>query len=183
MLPILLALTFIVLVFVVIIAGSPGDFSISRQTTIAAPPERVFNEVNELRHWESWNPWGNLDPNCKISYSGPAAGVGASYEWSGNNKVGAGRNTITESRPGELVGLRLEFFKPMTATNTATFRFQATGGKTVVAWTLAGKRPGAGKIFGLLINCDKMIGKQFEKGLDQLRSVAEAATHNLAVGA
>jgi uncharacterized protein YndB with AHSA1/START domain len=174
MLPILLALAFILLLLFVVIAGRPGEFVVSRRTKISAPPEQVFPRVNELRNWEAWNPWGKLDPNCKITYDGPPAGVGASYAWAGNSKVGEGRNTVTASKPNELVCFRLEFVKPMKATNTAEFTFQPDGDETVVTWTMSGKNNFAGKLFGLVVNCDKMIGGQFEKGLAQMKSLVEA---------
>jgi hypothetical protein len=171
MLPILLALAFIVILLAIVLIGQPDEFSVSRRTKIAAPPELVFPHVNELRNWEAWNPWGKLDPNCKMTYDGPPAGVGASYAWSGNNKIGSGRSTITESVPDQLVRFRLEFFKPMTATNTANFTFQPDGGQTIVTWTMTGKNC---KSFGLLMNCEKMCGNQFDKGLAQMKSLAEA---------
>ena len=180
MTPIILALVFIGLILIVVIAGQPNEFVVSRQITIDALPELVFPQINELRNWEAWNPWGNLDPNCKMTYDGPFAGVGASYSWSGNNKIGMGRNTITESRHNELVRFRLEFQKPMAATNTAEFTFQPYDGKTVVTWTMSGKRNVPGKLFGLLLNCDKMCGDQFDKGLAKIKSLVEARPASLA---
>ena len=171
MLPILLALAFIVILLAVVFVGQPDEFSVSRRIRIAAPPELVFPHVNELRNWEAWNPWGKLDPNCKMIYDGPPAGVGAGYTWTGK-KVGSGRCTITESVPDQLVRFRLEFVKPMTATNTAIFTFQLEGGQTIVTWTMTGK---SCKSFGLLMNSEKMCGNQFEKGLAQMKSVAEAS--------
>ena len=129
--PILLALAVLMGLFVIVVAMRPSDFRVTRSAAMAAQAEQVFPHVNELRNWEAWNPWGKLDPNCKMTYDGPAAGVGASYAWAGNNKIGEGRNTITESRPSELVRFRLEFAKPMKATNTAEFTFQPEGDRTV----------------------------------------------------
>src|SRR6266852_2515065 len=100
---ILIALALIVVVFVVIIAIQPSDFRITRSATIAAPPEAVFAQVNDLHNWEAWSPWAKLDPNAKTTYAGPAAGTGAAFAWSGNNRIGEGRMTITESRPNEFV--------------------------------------------------------------------------------
>jgi Polyketide cyclase / dehydrase and lipid transport len=174
MLPILLALVFIIILLAVVIAGQPGQFSVSRWTKIDAPPGQVFPHVNELRNWEAWNPWGKLDPNCKMTYDGPPAGAGASYSWSGNNKVGSGRCTVTESVPDEHVHLRLEFFKPMVATNLSVFTFEPNGDQTFVTWTMSGKNSFGGKVFGLLMNCEKMCGSQFDKGLAQMKSVVEA---------
>ena len=179
MTPIVLALVFISIILIVVIAGQPNEFAVSRQITIAAPPELVFPHINELRNWEAWNPWAPKDPNCKTTYDGPSAGVGASYSWSGN-KVGAGRNSITESRHNELVRFQLEFQKPIVATNTAEFRFQPNGGKTVVTWTMSGKRNVPGKLFGLVLNCDKMCGNQFDNGLAKIKSLVEAGSASLA---
>ena len=174
MIPILFALVFVAILLGVVVAGRPDEFVVARAIRIAAPPERVFPHVNELRNWEAWNPWGQLDPNCRITYDGPPAGVGASYAWSGNNKVGAGRNTITQSEPDALVGLRLEFLKPMTATNSAQFTFEGEGNQTLVTWTMTGKSNLASKVFGVIVNCDRMIGDQFDKGLAQMKARVEA---------
>lgn len=169
MLPILLALLFIAVLLVIVIAGQPDEFTVSRRIKIAAPADLVFPHVNELRNWEAWNPWGKMDPNCKMTYDGPPAGTGASYSWSGN-KVGTGRNTVTQSVPNELVRFQLEFQKPMVATNTAEFTFQADGDQTIVTWTMTAKNC---KSFGLVMNAEKMCGKQFENGLAQMKSVVE----------
>lgn len=174
MIAIILALVFIAILLFIVLIGQSDEFVVSRSATIAAPPARVYPHVNELRNWEAWNPWGKLDPNCKMTYDGPAAGAGSSYSWSGNGKVGAGRCTITDSQPDELVRLRLEFLKPMTATNTAEFTFQPEGSQTVVTWTMLGTNSLGGKAFGLLMNCERMCGNHFEKGLAQMKSVVEA---------
>jgi hypothetical protein len=179
--PILLALAVLVVLFIVVVAMRPSDFRVTRSAAMAAPPEQVYSQVNELRNWEAWNPWGKLDPNCSMTYEGPPAGVGASYTWAGNNKVGQGRNTITESKPNQLVRLRLEFEKPMKATNTAEFSFQPDGDLTVVTWTMSGKNNFVGKAFGLVVDCDKMIGGQFEKGLAQMKSLVEATAGKVPV--
>ena len=173
--PMLVTFAVIVVLFVIIVAARPSDFRVSRSLVMAAPAETVFGEVNTLRQWEAWNPWGKLDPNIKMTYEGPPAGVGASYSWAGSSKVGAGRNTIVESRAGELVRFRLEFLKPMKATDAAEFTFRTEGMKTIVNWTMTGKNNFVGKAFGLIVNCDKMCGEQFEKGLADLKNVAEAA--------
>jgi hypothetical protein len=181
--PILISVAALITLLIVIVAMRPSDFCVTRSAVIAASPEQVFPHVNELRNWEAWNPWGKMDPNCKMIYDGPPAGVGASYAWAGNNKVGEGRNTITESKPDERVRFRLEFLKPMKATNTAEFTFRPQGSQTVVTWTMFGKNNFVGKAFGLIVNCDKMIGDQFEKGLAQMKSLAEAATEKSTIHA
>jgi len=173
MLPILLALAFIVIILLVAIAGQPDEFAVTRATRVAAPPAKIFPHVNDLHRWEAWSPWVKLDPNAKNTFSGSAAGAGAAMAWDGNSKVGAGRMTITESQREERIRLRLDFQKPMKATNTAEFNFRPEGGQTVVTWSMAGKSGFMGKVFGLLMNCEKMIANQFDQGLASLKSVAE----------
>jgi hypothetical protein len=175
MLPILLAIVFIALIFFIVIAGQPDEFTISRATTISAPPEKIFPRVNDLHQWEQWSPWAKLDPNARNSFAGPENGIGATMTWAGNKKVGEGRMTITESLPSDLIRLRLEFFKPFKATNAAEFSFSARNPQTRVTWSMTGKNNFMGKVFGLFVNCDKMIGGDFEKGLASLKSIVEAA--------
>ena len=172
MLPILLGLAFIVILLAVVLVGQPNDFVVSRRTKITAPPEQVCPYVNELRKWEAWSPWAKMDPNCQMTYDGPPAGLGASYAWVGK-KVGAGRSTITQSVPDQLVRFKLEFIKPMVATNTAEFTFQSDGSQTLVTWSMMGKNSFGGKVFGLLMNCEKMCATQFDNGLAQMKSAVE----------
>jgi len=174
MIPIFLALAFIALIFIIVITGQPDEFKVSRSATFSAPPDKVFPHINDLHKWEAWSPWAKLDPNAKNTFDGPAQGAGSSMAWDGNNKVGSGKMTITDSRPGEVVRFRLEFLKPMQATNTAEFTFRPEGGQTVVVWSMAGKNSFAGKMFSLLMNCDKMVGGQFSQGLANLKTVVEA---------
>jgi hypothetical protein len=163
----------LVIVFIIVVAMRPADFRISRKTTVAAPAAAVFPHVNEFARWRAWSPWENLDPDLKRTYEGPAAGKGASYHWVGNPKVGEGRMTITESRPAELVQIRLEFLKPFQATNTAEFAFAPAGKETQVTWAMTGRNNFMAKAFSLLMNMDKLLGGEFEKGLAKLKSVAE----------
>jgi uncharacterized protein YndB with AHSA1/START domain len=173
MLPILLALAFIALIFIIVITGRPDEFTVTRAASIAAPPEKIFPHVNDLHKWEAWSPWAKLDPNAKNTFSGADTGAGAAMAWVGNNKVGAGKMTITESQPSGLIRFRLDFQKPMQATNTAEFTFRPEGGQTVVTWSMVGKSCSMSKVFGLFMDFEKMCGCQFEKGLANLKSVTE----------
>ena len=173
MLPILLALAFIALLIFILIAGQSNDFIVTRTATFAAPPDQIFPHVNDLHLWKAWSPWAKLDPNAKSTFSGAESGVGAAMAWDGNGKVGTGKMTITASQPAEFIHLRLEFQKPMLATNTAEFTFRPAGNQTVVTWTMQGQCNLTGKIFGLFMNCEKMCGGQFEQGLASLKSLTE----------
>ena len=171
MLPILLALGFIALLFVIVLAGQPDEFTVSRSLKISAPPEELFPHVNNLHAWKPWSPWMPLDPNAKSTFTGPDAGAGAAMRWEGNNQVGVGTMTITDSQPAQRIRFRLNFEKPMRATNTAEWTFQPDGGETLVTWAMSGKNNFMMKLFGLFVNCDQMVGCQFEKGLANLRAV------------
>jgi polyketide cyclase/dehydrase/lipid transport protein len=170
----LVAVAVIVVVFVIVVALQRSEFRVARSATISAPPPAVFAQVNDFHKWEAWNPWGKIDPAMKQTYEGAAAGVGAIYTWTGNNEVGEGRMTITESRPSDLVRIKLEFFKPFAATNTAEFTFKSEGNQTAVTWSMTGAKNFMAKAIHLFMNMDKMIGGQFEKGLAEMKAIAEA---------
>ena len=178
MLPALFALAIIGILLFVIIAGQPDEFTVLRSAKISAPPEKIFSHVNEIKKWDAWSPWAKLDPNCKMTYAGPPAGVDASHSWAGNKKVGEGKMTITGSRASEAIQLKLEFLRPFKATNTAEFNFKSASNQTEVIWSMTGKNNLFFKVFGLFMDCDTMVGKDFEKGLAGLKSAAEAATKN-----
>ena len=171
---IFISLAVIIIALAVFVAMQPDAFRVTRSATVSAPATAVFAHVNELHKWEAWNPWQKKDPAMKLTFAGPPAGPGASYSWAGNNEVGEGRLTITESRPGELVRLKLEFMKPFTATNTADFTFKPEGDKTVVIWSMEGKNNYVAKALHLVMNMDKMVGGDFEKGLADMKAAVEA---------
>src|ERR1039457_3243286 len=173
---ILIGLAVIVVVFIIIVATRPADFRVTRTATISAPGAVVFAQVNDLHKWVAWNPWEKLDPACKMTYEGPPAGTGAGYTWAGNNKVGEGHMTITESRPNELIRFDLEFLKPFKTSNITEFTFKSDGNQTSVSWSMSGKKNFMFKAMGLFMDTDKMVGGDFERGLADLKSVAEAAS-------
>lgn len=172
---IFIALAAVIGLLIVIVALQPADFRVSRSTTIAAPAPLVFAQVYDFHKWEAWSPWAKLDPSMKTTYSGAPAGVGAVYAWSGNDQVGEGRMTLSETRPDDLIRIDLQFIKPFAANNITEFVFKPEADKTQVTWNMSGKNNFMSKAFGLFMNMDKMIGGDFEKGLAQLKSVAEAA--------
>ena len=172
---IFIGLAVIIIALAVVVATQPDDFRVTRSATVSVPAAAVFAQVNDLHKWEAWNPWQKKDPAMKLTFADPPAGPGASYSWAGNNEVGEGRLTITESRPGELVRLKLEFMKPFAATNTADFTFKPEGDKTAVTWSMEGKNNYLAKALHLVMNMDKMVGGEFEKGLADMKVAAEAA--------
>jgi hypothetical protein len=159
----------------IFIAMQPSEFRVVRSATVAAPQETVFTLVNDLHRWDAWSPWARLDPGMKQTYEGPPAGVGAVCSWVGNSKVGEGRMTITESRPHDLVRLRLEFLKPFASTSDTELTFQPQGDRTALTWTMTGPMNFISKAMSLFMNMDKMIGGDFEKGLASLDQAAQSA--------
>ena len=172
---ILVAIAVIVVVFVVVVAMQPSEFRIERSATISAPAPAVFAQVNDFHNWEAWSPWAKLDPAAKATFEGPRAGRGAIFRWAGNEEVGEGSMMITESRPSDLIRIKLDFLKPFEATNTAEFTFKPEGNQTAVTWSMEGQNNFIAKAVCLFMNMDKMVGGQFEKGLASMKSVAEAA--------
>jgi hypothetical protein len=173
---ILIALIVIVAAFVIMVATRPAEFHIERSIAVMAPTGSVFAQVNDLHAWTAWSPWEKLDPKMEKTYGGPPVGPGATYAWkSESGKVGQGRMTIERSEVPALVVVKLEFIKPFAATNAVTFNIDPTADGAKVTWAMDGRNGFMGKAFGLLMNMDKTVGGDFERGLTGLKAVAEAA--------
>ena len=171
----IIAVIVVVLIAALLIfaATKPDTFRIQRSAIIKAPPEKIFALINDLHIWGSWSPWENMDPAMKRTHSGAANGKGAVYEWEGNNKVGKGRMEITETSPPSRVTIKLDFIKPFEAHNIAEFTLDATGGSTNVTWAMHGPSPYMAKVMHVFFNMDSMVGKNFETGLTNLKTIAE----------
>jgi hypothetical protein len=150
-----------------------SHFDIARSTTIRAAPTRVHALVNDFHEWPAWSPWEDVDPALQRTYSGPDSGVGAHYAWSGNRRAGSGSMEITSSTPDE-IDLRLSLLKPWKATNDVTFTLVPAGDGTEVTWRMTGEQKGAAAVFGKVFNMDRLLGKDFEKGLARLKAAAES---------
>ena len=170
---ILLGLVVLVGVLAIVVAVQPAEFHVSRSATIAAPPAAVFAQVNDFHLWDAWSPWTKKDPNCQNSFEGPSSGKGAGFRWSGNSEVGEGSMTITESKPNELIRIKLEFVRPFAGTDDVEFTFKPVGDQTAVTWTMDGQKNFMTKAIGLVMNCEKMCGDQFDQGLASIKSIAE----------
>lgn len=170
----LAAVAAVIVVFLIVVALQPSDFRIERSATMRAPAPAAFAQVNDFQNWQAWSPWEKVDPALKRQYEGPKAGTGAVYAWQGNKDVGEGRMTIMESRPAEVVRIKLEFFKPFAATNTAEFSFKPAGADTTaVTWSMAGQNTFLSKAISLFIDMDRMVGGMFDQGLTQMKAIVE----------
>ena len=164
----------LVVILVIVVAMQPSTFRVSRSATMSAPPLAIFPHVNELKKWQPWSPWMKLDPNAKSTFEGPEGGKGAAMTWAGNNEVGEGKMTILESMPNEMIRFRLDFYKPMAGTSEAEFTFKPEGNQTVVTWSMSGQNNFIAKAMCMVMNMDKMVGGEFEKGLASMKSIVEA---------
>jgi hypothetical protein len=153
-------------------ATRPDTFAVKRTTVIDAPPETLVAMVEDFHQWRAWSPWEKMEPDMARTYEGPERGVGAAYGWTGK-KVGAGRMQILKVVPAREVEIRLDFLKPFKTTNTTTFAFAPEGAATRVTWTMTGGVPFVSKVMGLVFDLDKVIGKDFEKGLADMKAEAE----------
>ena len=153
-------------------ATKPDTFRVQRSASIQAPPQRILALINDFHNWTSWSPWEKLDPALKRTYSGAPSGPGAVYEWEGNKKAGQGRMEITEATPARTV-IQLDFLKPFEAHNVVDFALQPRGDATDVIWTMNGKNTFMGKLMSVFLNMDRLVGKDFEAGLANLKAAAE----------
>ena len=158
------------------IASRPADFRITRSRTLAAPPAAVHPYVNDFHRWADWSPWEKLDPAMKRDFAGAPAGTGATYHWVGNDQVGEGRMTIVDSTAPGSIQIRLDFIKPWASTNTTQFDFAPSGSGTQVTWTMNGRHNFVSKAMCLVMDMDKMVGPDFEKGLANLDTATASAS-------
>ena len=155
-------------------ARQPDTFRVQRSTLVAAPAERIFPLIADLRQMNSWNPFVKRDPQVKGSYSGPAAGPGATYVFEGK-QAGSGSLRVTDTAVPTRVAMKLDMSAPMAARNDVLFTLVPEGGATRVSWTMEGPSPFLGKVMGVVFNMDSMVGGAFEEGLAELRVRAEGA--------
>lgn len=160
-------------------ASRPDTFMVRRTTLIAARPEQIFPLIDDLRAQSTWSPF-EKDPDMKRTYSGAPRGKGAVYEWDGNRQVGAGRIAITDSAPPSKVTLLLSMDRPFKAENAVEFTLDRDVAGTSVSWAMSGRQPFMGKLMGIFMNCDKMVGREFERGLENLKKLVETQPTGIA---
>ena len=161
-----------VIVLLIVAEMQPATYHVERTTTIAAAPGKIHPLVDDFHNWQQWSPWANLDPNMKVSYSGPTSGPGAVYEWEGDSKVGKGRMEILASQTTE-TSIKLDFLKPFESHTRSNFILEPQGGVTRVTWTLDGPNTFMSRVMGVFVSMDKMVGKDFSNGLGKLKTAAE----------
>lgn len=164
----------VVVVVLLMAAMKPNTFSISRTIAIKAPPEKIAPLIADFHQWRAWSPWENLDPAMQRTFSGAPAGAGAVYAWSGNKDVGSGRMEITDASALRTV-VKLDFIEPFASHNTTEFLLVPAPARdlTTVTWTMNGPMLFVSKLMSVFVSMDALIGKDFDKGLAQLKAAAE----------
>jgi hypothetical protein len=153
-------------------ATKPDTFRVQRSVSINAPAEKIFPFIIDFRNWVDWSPWEKMEPELKRSFDGAASGQGSVYEWEGQ-KVGKGRMEIAKISPPTNILINLDFLKPFEAHNIAEFILEPNGNSTTVTWAMYGPNPYIAKVIHIFFSMDSMVGKQFETGLANLRTIAE----------
>ena len=170
-----LSVVVIALAIVLAIAASrPDRFRIERSAVIAASPESIFALLEDFHRWRAWSPYEERDPAMRRDYSGASRGEGAVYAWDGNRQIGTGRMEIVEAEPTSRIAIKLDFFKPFKASNTAEFTLEPINAGTRVTWAMHGHSPFMSRLMSLVIDMDRMVGKDFEMGLEKLKAAARS---------
>jgi len=154
-------------------ATRPDTFRVERSISIEAPSEKIFAILNDFHLSQSWSPFEKKDPTMKRTFSGAASGKGAVYEFDGNKEVGKGRLMITDTAPPSKITIALDMVEPFEAHNTVEFTLGANGDSTKVTWAMHGPQSYMMKVLSFFIDCDKMIGKDFEAGLVKLKAITQ----------
>lgn len=162
--------------FLAMFGWMSNTYTVQRSVTVNAPPGRVYPHIIDFHQWANWSPWDEMDPNMDKTFSGPDAGKGARYAWSGNRKVGKGNMEITDAAEASSVQIALEFLKPFKASNTTVFSLEPADDGTNVTWAMTGQKTFMTRVMGIFRSMDSMVGPDFEKGLIRLKAVAEAAS-------
>jgi Polyketide cyclase / dehydrase and lipid transport len=170
------AFTLAIAIVLLLATRQPDTFELKRSAVLKASPENIFSVLNNLHRWGEWSPWEKLDPNMKKTYAGSDSGLGATYEWEGNNDVGQGRMEITESTPTSKIVLSLQFIKPFKSDNVTEFALAPASSSepaTEVTWTMRGPMEFISKVMCVFVSMDAMVGKDFESGLANLKALVE----------
>lgn len=160
-------------IVLILAANKPDTFAVRRAITVKAPPEKIFPLIDDFHQWGSWSPYEHKDPAMKRTYSGTASGVGAVYAWEGNKNVGKGRMEILDAAAPSKIAIKLDFFTPFEAHNTAEFTMLPQDDATRLTWLMHGPAPLMSRVMQVFINMDNMVGKDFEIGLANLKRLAE----------
>lgn len=163
-----------VLLVLVLYLLAPAGYNVSRTVEIRIAPGAAFEYLKFLKNQEEWSPWGKKDPDMKKGFRGTDGTVGATSTWEGNRQVGAGEQEITRVVPGSRIETQLRFLKPWKSASNAYLEVEPAPGGSLVRWGFRGKSGFPMRLMMLFVSMDKMVGKDFEKGLSNLKARLES---------
>jgi hypothetical protein len=169
------ALAVAIAIVLILASTRPDTFSVRRTAVVEAPAEKIFPLIDNFHQWVNWSPWEDRDPAMKRTYAGAESGKGAIYAWDGNKNVGSGRMEILDASSPSKIVIKLDFFKPFEGHNTAEFTFspERNASATNITWVMHGPSSLMSKVMQVFMNLDKMIGRDFETGLANLKRLTE----------
>jgi len=162
-----------VLLLLAYAATRPDSFRVQRSLRIAAPAEKLFPMISDLKQFNLWNPYLRKDPGSQQTYGNVTAGPGALYGWA-SEKLGEGSMQVVDVTAPTRVSMKLDFIKPYEGHNMAEFSLTPEGDGTTVVWAMHGPANYVSKLMGVVFNMDRMIGTDFEDGLVNLKTLAES---------
>ncbi len=161
-----------------IASQQPPGYKTVRSISSSAAPSDVYAILENLRRFPDWSPWDKMDPSVKRSFEG-TTGVGSSFAWDGNAEVGAGKMTITGVKPGQSVDIDLVFLRPFASEAKVVLSAEPEGPGSKITWAMSGENAAIlPKVMHMFMDFDKMIGPDFERGLAQLKTLAEETSHS-----
>jgi hypothetical protein len=172
---VLLIIVAIIALFFIIGLFSKKSYSIQREISIARAPSQVFNYVRFMKNQEQYNKWVMQDPQARKEYKGTDGAPGATFAWESQNKqVGKGEQELKNLREGEQVDFEIRFEKPFKGIASSRMVSTPAGtGETRVKWTFESGMNYPMNLMLLFMNMDKMLGKDLELSLSQLKSQVE----------
>jgi uncharacterized protein YndB with AHSA1/START domain len=168
-----IVLAIVIAIVLILAAARPDTFRVERAAAMSAPAEKIFGLIDDFHAWQKWSPWEGRDPAMQRTFGGAERGSGAVYAWEGNKNVGSGRMEIVDAATSSRIVIKLDFLKPFEAHNVAEFTLTPQGGTTNVNWAMHGPAPLMFRVMHMVMNMDRIVGKDFEAGLANLKQVAE----------
>ncbi|MGB5370047.1 MAG: SRPBCC family protein [Flavobacteriaceae bacterium] len=170
----IIILAAVIVLIAVLAMFAPKSYDVSRKVEIERPRSEVFEYLRSLKKMDDWSPWAKKDPNMEKKFSGVDGEVGALSYWKGNKNVGEGEQEIKRIIDGKRIESELRFLKPWKSTSDCYLEVEDAGsGKSKVVWGFSGKNKFPMSLVSLFVSMDKMVGKDFEEGMRNLKSKLE----------
>ena len=171
---ILISIALILIAFLGYASTRPNHFRYERSGLIHSSPDKIYALTSNLKMGALWNPYAQKDPNMKAEFTGTLGEAGSKMDFDGNNEAGSGSLEVLKAIPNQAVDIRLTMTKPISVTNLIEYRLTPEGNDIRFSWAMSGEVGFIGKIIGVLIDCEKMVTKDFEVGIQNLKKICES---------